>query len=174
MLGLKPGTVEISPHDHRWSDLFARERDRIKEAIGDVALDIQHVGSTSVPGLAAKPIVDIAVAIRSYDEFPPHIPAIERLGYIYRGENGVPRRHYFVLGEPRTVHLHFLERDGDAWHAHLIFRERMRSSPELREQYMALKRRLAKQFPNDRDAYTAGKQQFIHSIIDPALAARRR
>jgi GrpB-like predicted nucleotidyltransferase (UPF0157 family) len=174
MIGLKPGTVSISQHDQRWNDVFERERDRIKRALGGVVLAAEHVGSTSVPDLAAKPIVDIAIAIASFEDFAPHVTIVETLGYIYRGENGVPRRHYFVLGDPRTVHLHFIEHDSDAWHAHLAFREKMCSSPELRRQYMDLKHDLAARFPNDRDAYTAGKQAFIHSIIDPILAERRR
>ncbi len=174
MLGLEPGTVSISRPDARWRELFARERDRIQEALGPVALDIQHVGSTSIPGLPAKPIVDVAVAIKSYDDFFPYIPVIEKLGYVYRGENGTPRRHYFVLGEPRTVHLHFLEHDSDDWLAHLVFRNRMRRSPALRRRYLRIKRHLAAKYPDDRDAYTAGKQPFIHSVIDPVLAAKRR
>lgn len=173
MIGLKPGTVTISKHDQRWREIFERERDRIKQALGDVVLAAEHVGSTSVPGLDAKPIVDIAMAIASFESFPPHIPTVEALGYIYRGENGIPRRHYFVYGDPRIVHLHFLERDSDAWHIHLAFRETMRHSPELRQQYMDLKHELATRFPNDRDAYTAGKQAFIHSIIDPIVAEHR-
>jgi len=172
MTGLEPGTVTLSEPDPEWRALFERERDRIKTAVGPVALDIQHIGSTSIPGIAAKPIVDIAVAIVSFEAFDVHVPVIEKLGYIYRGEHGIPRRHYFVLGEPRVVHLHFLEISGEQWRDHLVFRETMRARPDLREAYMNLKRDLVKRFADDRDGYTAGKREFIRGIIGDVVANR--
>lgn len=171
MTGLKPGRVELSEHDQHWSRVFERERDRVKSALGPEALAIEHVGSTSIPGIAAKPIVDIAVAIREFEAFAPHVPTVERLGYIYRGENGIPRRHYFLLGDPRIVHLHFLEISGPNWRQHLVFRETMRASPKLRRAYEALKRDLAARFPNDREAYTAGKHAFIMEVLEKGMAA---
>lgn len=174
MIGLKTGTVALSAPDHRWAELFEHERERLARALGEVARAIEHVGSTAIPGLEAKPIIDMMVAVDSYESFFPHVPTVEKLGYIYRGEDGIPRRHLFWNPDPCTVHLRFLEKDSDAWHLHLAFREAMRRSPQLRQQYLELKRDLARRFPHDREAYTAGKQEFICSILAPLLAERKR
>jgi GrpB-like predicted nucleotidyltransferase (UPF0157 family) len=174
MVGLEHGKVVVADHDQEWADLFQREHDRIKTALGNIALAIEHVGSTSIRGLAAKPIIDIIVAIDSYESFFPHVPTVEKLGYVYRGEDGLPRRHLFWNDDPCTVHLRFLEKDSESWHSHLAFRETMRGSPELRQAYLDLKRQLAEQFPDDREAYTAGKQEFIQSVLQQLAEERHR
>src|SRR5689334_1122677 len=106
MTGLEEGALRLTPYHKEWEQLFREEKARLQAAVGLFVLDIQHVGSTSIPGLIAKPIIDIAIAVRSFEEARVCIQPVESLGYRYRGENGIPRRHFFVKGNPRTHHIH--------------------------------------------------------------------
>lgn len=170
--GLLPGEVRLVPVDARWAERFAQAREALAQAFGPAALDIQHVGSTAVPGLWAKPVLDIAVAIASFDAGHAHVAAVERLGYLYRGEHGIARRHYFVRGTPRrTHHLHVLERDSSDWQRHLAFRDRLRAFPALAARYAALKHASVAAAEGDRARYQALKRDFIATAVaDPAWA----
>lgn len=165
MLGLKSGTVLLSEPDPIWIATFERESARVLEVAGAFIAKIEHVGSTSIPGLCAKPIVDIAAATPSFEEFFAAVPLIEELGYQFKGECGVPRRHFFVLGDPRTVHLHVFEHTGNDWRDQLLFRDRLRRSEELRHEYEMLKRELATKFDDNRKAYTETKAVFIKRVL---------
>lgn len=170
MIGLKSGTVELSAPDPAWHGVFYEESARILEAARDFIVAIEHVGSTAIPGLSAKPIVDIAAATPSFEGFVPAITRIEALGYSYHGEYGVPRRHFFRLGEPTTVHFHVFEEGGKDWPEQLLFRDAMRASASLRAEYEALKVELAAKFADDRPAYTAAKAVFIQRVLRDAPA----
>jgi GrpB-like predicted nucleotidyltransferase (UPF0157 family) len=122
MLGLKRGTVRLVPHNERWHDLFAEEEDRLRVAISEYALAIEHVGSTAICGLSAKPIIDIAVAVRKIADAGKCVIPLEGIGYEYRGEQSIPGRHFFGKGEPRTHHLHMVEMSSDFWRSHLVER----------------------------------------------------
>jgi len=160
--GLTPGEVRLVHVDGTWSDRFASERAMLLSALGAGALDIQHIGSTAVPGMLAKPILDIGVAIRSFEAGVPLVPLVVGCGYEYRGEHGIPRRHYFVKGEPRrTHHLHMLEAESDDWTRHLAFRDALRGSPALAAEYSQLKRSIVAQVGGDRERYQALKESFI-------------
>ena len=98
MLGLARGTVALEPYDDRWPTLFRTEEAELQIAIGAYVLDIQHVGSTSILGIPAKPIIDIAVAVNNFEAAAVCIAPLAALGYLYRGEAGIPRRHYFPKG----------------------------------------------------------------------------
>ena len=168
-IGLERGIVRLSAYDPEWPRLFEEERQRLQEALGDQVLDIQHVGSTSIPGCTAKPILDIAMAVESFEAAFACVPLIERLGYEFMGELGIPRRHYFVKRDPRsTHHIHMLERTSQEYEAQLLFRDYLRSHPEAVEQYVALKEGLRQRYPNDREAYTDGKTEFIKNILSMA------
>lgn len=168
VIGLESGIVRLSPYREEWARLFAEEKRRLEKAVGQYVLDIQHVGSTSIPGLPAKQIIDIGVAVRNFEEAAVCIMPIEELGYEYVGENGIPRRHYFRKGDPRTHHLHMNEIGGPDWQNQILFRNYLRRHPEAREEYANLKMRLAQQYPTDRDAYLAGKDPFITRILQLA------
>ena len=170
MLGLERGTVRLAPYTPEWPRLFEEERRRIEEAVGGHALAVEHVGSTSVPGLPAKPIIDIMLAVRELSEVEHCVAPIERLGYVYKGENGLPERHFFAKGEPRTHHIHLVRIDGDHWRKHLLFRDYLRQHPTLAQEYAALKRRLAEQYHSDRAAYTDAKNPFITRVLELAAA----
>lgn len=166
MLGLEPNTVRLLPHQEEWAKLFEEEKARIIEAIGPYILDIQHVGSTAIPGIPAKPIIDIGVAVRNFEEAAVCINPIVQLGYVYRGENGIPRRHYFRKGSPiRSHHLHINEITGPDWQNQILFRDYLRRHPEAAAEYGRLKTNLAQELLNDRDAYLAAKAPFIENIL---------
>jgi GrpB-like predicted nucleotidyltransferase (UPF0157 family) len=112
--------LELLPYNDDWVRLFGEEEARTRAAVSEYVLDIQHVGSTSMPGMAAKPILDIGVAVCSFEEARRCIKPLEKLGYLYRGEHGIARRHYFVKGKPRSHHLHMVEVDSENWKSLVI------------------------------------------------------
>lgn len=169
MLGLPGGTVEVADYSAEWPRLFEEEAERIRGAVGEWILAIEHVGGTSIPGMAAKPILDIAVGVDDFDEAGACVDPLVALGYEYRGEHGIPRRHYFVRGEPRTHHIHMVEVTSPGWHETLAFRDYLIGHPDEAREYATLKHRLAVEHPTDRLAYQAGKEQLIRRIVERAL-----
>lgn len=172
-LGLENDTVRLVTSQPDWAKAFLREQARLYETLGRAVLDVQHIGSTAVPGLSAKPILDIGVAVRDFDEAFATVRPLAALGYRYRGEYGISRRHYFVKGSsvrgsPRTHHLYMLEERSLEWRKHLRFRNYLRAHPEEAAAYEALKLKLAAQFPKDREAYTGGKHDFIRATLNRA------
>lgn len=165
-IGLPSNVVRVVEYSPEWPRLFAEEAARLWAAIGAHVLDIQHVGSTSVPGLAAKPILDIAVAVAGYEGAFVCVPLLEAIGYEHRGEHGIPRRHYFVKGDPPAYHVHMNEIESVAWREHIAFRDALCADPELVREYAELKRALAAKFPDDREAYLDGKTGFVRSVLD--------
>ncbi len=114
------------------------------DAVGDHILDIQHIGSTSIPGMIAKPIIDIGMAIASFTEGFVLVEPVQKLGYEYKGENGIPQRHYFVKGDPTTHHLHILELDSKEWKRLIAFRDSLRKNGDLVDKYAQIKASLQK------------------------------
>jgi GrpB-like predicted nucleotidyltransferase (UPF0157 family) len=165
VIGLESGVVRLLPYSDLWPRLYEAEKARIHAAVGRWVLDIQHVGSTAIPGMPAKPIIDIAVAVADFEEARICIVPLERLGYEYRGELGIPRRHYFTRGDPRTHHVHMNELGSRDWGNQVLFRDYLIRHPGQAEAYAALKQRLARQYSTDRDAYLAGKAAFIEGIL---------
>ena len=171
MIGLESGLVRLVPYTVEWPRLFEEERALLMTAIGRGVLDIQHVGSTAIPGMVAKPIIDIGVAVVDFEEARALVAPVEGLGYAYRGELGIPRRHYFVKGDPRTHHIHMNEIGSQAWKDHIFFRDMLVRQPELAEEYAALKLALAQRYPSDREAYLEGKAPFIRRVLAMASPA---
>lgn len=167
-LGLENDTVRLTPYQPDWERAFLGERARLYQTLGNALLEVQHIGSIAVPGLSAKPVLDIGVAVRDFDEAFALVGPLEALGYAYRGEYGISRRHYFVKGAPRTHHLHVLEHASPEWRNHLRFRDHLRHHPNAATAYAALKQRLTERFPRDRNAYTDGKHTFIQAILNRA------
>lgn len=172
MIGLDEGVVRLEPYTPVWAELYAVEAARIQAAIGDLILDLQHVGSTSIPGMPAKPILDIGVAVADFEAARVCIAPVEELGYTYRGENGIPRRHYFIKGDPRTHHLHMNEIHSRDWESQVLFRDYLRAHPAVAREYAALKLALVGLHPHDREAYLYSKAPFIQHIL--ALARQWR
>src|SRR5256714_5684284 len=168
MLGLPSGQIQLSPYESECQTLFLEERDRLQANIGGYVLDIQHIGSTSIPGMPAKPILDIGIAVANFEEAVRGVPPMEQLGYTYKGENGIPRRHYFVKGDPRTHHVHMVEIESEGWRNHLLFRDYLIRNPDTAREYARVKQELAKQFATEREAYQAGKDHFIKGALHTA------
>jgi GrpB-like predicted nucleotidyltransferase (UPF0157 family) len=132
--------------------------------LGNLAERIEHIGSTSVPGLSAKPIIDILVSVAHFGPVDPYIERLESLGYAYFPVLGNADRYAFGKGIPHTHHLHIVEQDSEAYLLPLAFRNYLRSHPEAAQQYETLKRALATRFQHDRAAYNQAKTDFIRSI----------
>ncbi len=167
------GEVVVVDYDASWPRQFEEEKSRIVATLGDVmagVVAIEHVGSTAVPGLAAKPIIDIIPGVRDLSIGELCIEPLERLGYEYLGEVGIPGRFYFRKGDPRTHHLHLVQHGSEFWERHIRFRDLLRADPEVARQYDALKRELAVKYRTDRLAYTEAKTPFIESALARARA----
>lgn len=164
--GLKSGELRLATVGPEWAQRFAAERERISAALGAAALDIQHVGSTAIPGILAKPILDIAVVVQTFELGHSLVPLLVHLGYEYRGENGIARRHYFVQGAPRrTHHLHVLEPGSAQLSRHLGFRDLLRCSPATAARYSELKRTIAVEAGGKRALYQDLKFSFINEVM---------
>jgi GrpB-like predicted nucleotidyltransferase (UPF0157 family) len=164
VLGLERGAVRLAPHDPRWAALYAGEEARLREALDGLLLDIQHFGSTSIPGIHAKPILDILAGVRRREDVLERRAQLQALGYGYVPGAGVPGHHVFGKGAPRTHLLHVVEHGGPSWTENLRFRDRLRADPALAAEYDALKLRLAAAHPGDRARYTEEKGAFVQRI----------
>lgn len=155
--------VELVDHDPTWTERFEQERDRLVPVFDGSVVAIEHIGSTSVPGLCAKPIVDIAVGLRELELTDEQIAAMEELGYEYLGEFGLPGRLYFRKGDPRRHHVHVVEHGGMHWERQLVFRDALRTDADELRRYDAFKRRLAAE-GHSREVYAELKTPFIRAI----------
>lgn len=172
VLGLAAGAARLEPPSPRWSQLFLEEKDRIANALGELALDIQHIGSTAVPGLDAKPILDIAVALRQLTDAELCVAPLETIGYRHQGYRSEQMGHVFekVSDRGRTHCIHALDVNDPHYRDYLLMRDYLSAVPEARRDYQELKRTLAERFPTDRRAYTAGKADFIRQLLKAARA----
>jgi GrpB-like predicted nucleotidyltransferase (UPF0157 family) len=156
--------IEIVEYDPCWPALYAEERARVEVVLGGLVESIEHIGSTSVPGLSAKPIIDLLVTVARLGPVYPYIERLESLGYAYFPVLGNADRYAFGMGIPHTHHLHIVEQGSEAHLRPLAFRNYLRIHPEAARQYEALKRVLATRFQHDRAAYNQAKTDFILSI----------
>ena len=170
-LGLKNLTVSLAEPNAFWERAYATEAQAIGQALGDMAIDIQHVGSTAIPGIKAKPIIDIVVGVKHFDDGPRCIPAMEAIGYDYAGADIVPDDHLFgrgVTGETRTHLAHVVEYQGFNWRRNIFFRDRLQGDPALALAYEELKIGLAQKYAESRAAYTGAKKDFIDRVLAEA------
>ena len=160
--------VRLVPYATEWVQQFELEKSALRQVLAAHILEIQHVGSTAIPGMLAKPIIDIAIAVTDFEQARVCISLMEGLGYEYRGEQGIPRRHMFAKGNPRTFHVHMLEIESLEWQNHLLFRDYLCQHLDAAKEYAQLKLQLATQYPQDRVAYTDGKAPFIQRVLQLA------
>ena len=166
-LGLESKTVRVVPYHARWPELYAAEATQIAGVLAahGLTLELEHTGSTAVPGLAAKPIIDILGGRTPDAPRPALIAALESAGYTYRGEQGIPGRDFFRRGDPRSYHLHVAELGGEFWNDHRDFRDYLRAHPDALRDYAELKAELARRFPKDRERYIEAKTEFVGAIL---------
>jgi GrpB-like predicted nucleotidyltransferase (UPF0157 family) len=166
--------VILVDYDPQWPARFARERERIVGALGASAM-VEHVGSTAVPGLAAKPIIDIMVGVRRLPTaLREYVGPLQSVGYEYTPTPGISGRWFFQQGPwgMHTHHLHLVEYESAMWEDYSVFRDHLRANPEVAQQYVDLKRRLAARPGIDRPSYSAAKSPFINGVVAGILAAR--
>ncbi len=173
-LGLQKGKVKLVPHDPSWSKSFQDEKDGLVHAFPELILEISHGGSTAIPTISAKPIIDMFVRIESLSDAEKIRGSMSKLGYSYRGEDGVPGRILYAKGpeDNRTHYAHFVEGDNDEWKNHLLIKNYFLKHPQAAAEYEALKLALAKQFLDDRKAYSHGKDAYIKGILKKAQSER--
>ena len=171
MLGLRRGAVQVVPYSPMWTRLFQDEHARLQQALGTHVLDIQHIGSTAVPGLAAKPILDIGIAVAAEADVAMCVPLLTALGYTYRGDRGMNEGHFFDLGSEQSLthYLHMLLIGNPAWQNYLLFRDYLIAHPAVRDAYLQLKQDLAARYVADRAGYTAAKAEFVQRVLAAAL-----
>ena len=161
--------ILVVDYDPSWPVLFEQEKAHLRKILGERVLQIEHFGSTAVPGLAAKPVVDIAIGMRSLSAAADCIPLLESLGYVYQPEleAAVPGRRFLWKGDAlvHTFHLHICELDSPEWLNPMRFRDHLREHPEDMRRYADLKRDLAAQNGSDIGAYIDGKTAFVREIL---------
>ncbi len=158
-----PGPVVLVAYDPAWPERFARYRDAIMGACGAWLTHIEHIGSTAVPGLGAKPVIDMMPALRSHDDGPRCAEAMAGLGYEYLGSYGLERRHFYRRMD--SCHAHMWVPGEGQWHAQLAFRDFLRAHTWDRDEYWRLKLQLAVSHRDERNAYSEAKSGFVARIL---------
>lgn len=163
--------IRLEDYNSGWISKFAAEKELLQNTLGSrVSGGIEHVGSTAVPALIAKPIIDIMVGVEELEKARECIPLLEKIGYLYAPYK-TDRMHWFCKPslQRREFHLYLIEPSHPEWKARIAFRNYLSSHPETAAEYAALKKELAAKFEHDREAYTDGKSNFIKSIVEKAL-----
>jgi GrpB-like predicted nucleotidyltransferase (UPF0157 family)/predicted kinase len=157
--------VEVVPYDPAWPARFEAERARIAEALGGLALEIHHIGSTAIPGIDAKPIIDTMVAVRHLDDAVACIAPLQALGYAFIDYPQNTDRRFFRQGKPRTHHLHIVEEGSQSLIEHLAFRDALRADAGLRREYQDLKHALRIKYERNRAAFSESKSAFVRKVL---------
>ena len=180
MLGLKRGTVRLLPHEKAWEAEAEQTIIMLRKLLGDDAKEIQHVGSTAVPTICAKPIIDIALAVNSFDDVMKHLPTLQAAGFYYRAQNDIPNQKLFACGSfydgtgnLQTHFIHVVLTDSAQWRDYILFRDYLNRHSDTAKAYENLKLSLAEAAPADagRERYLQGKRDFIAAVLRKALAS---
>lgn len=169
-------SITIETHDPQWPALYERERRTITQALGNLLVRIEHIGSTAVPGLGAKPIIDVITGVAREADLDRIVEPLQRIGFEYvpKYETMMPFRRYFRTRPPastQAVNVHVVVVGSDLWNRHLLFRDYLRSHPEVAAEYERLKRELAPRF-EDVNVYAEAKTEFITAVVGRATAER--
>lgn len=171
-----PNGIHVVAHEPSWARKFGRESEVVRTALGPAALGIHHIGSTAIPGIYAKPVIDMLVEVVSLEAVDAATPALTERGYEALGEFGLPGRRYFRKDDPagiREYQVHAYAGESPELRRHLAFRDYLRAHSDVAQEYSELKRRLARQYPHDSEAYMDGKDPFIRATQKAALAWSR-
>ncbi len=169
MLGLKRKTVKLSEHNPKWEIAFKKEKKLLKKKFGDTIIAIEHIGSTAIPGIVAKPILDINIGVRSLKIARNMKEKFEQLGYEYRGSNErLKEQELYVRGpeSKRTHHVHVAVYGSNYWRKDIFFRDYLRSHLDIATEYAALKTKLARKYASDRGVYSDSKNEFIQKVLE--------
>ena len=165
--------IEVVDYDPAWPGAYASERDAVLGRLGPRIAAVEHIGSTAIVGLGAKPTIDLMVGASDLVVDDAVISGLAALDYRYLGEYGIAGRHFFRKGTPPTHHLHWVRRGGDFWWKQLVFRDYLRQAPEEARVYDALKHELAHRYHHDRARYTSSKGSFVTGILERAWRWRK-
>lgn len=175
MLGITRNTVRLLPHDSEWLTFAQKSISEISSVIGNAAIDIRLIGSTAIPELSAKPILDILIGVRRFSDIEPFFDQLEAIGYKHKLENDTENKLFLSANLPiggdnsdperRTHHVHIVIYGMTLWNSYTAFCNRLKTDAELRLRYEQLKESLAAQYPNDRKSYTLGKTEFIRHTL---------
>jgi GrpB-like predicted nucleotidyltransferase (UPF0157 family) len=158
--------VIIVPYDPAWPDVFGQIREKVASVLGPTALDVVHIGSTSVPGLAAKPVIDIDVVISAKADLGSVFSRLAKAGYTYEGEKGIDGHHAFAQPDNLPAHhLYVCEAGNPELKRHIAFRDYLRGNADVARAYGALKKHLADKFRTDREGYANAKSAFIAETL---------
>lgn len=166
---MKTKRVTVVPYDENWKKDFLRIREEIEQAIGEWILGVEHVGSTSVEGLSAKPCIDMDVVIRDYAVFDHVIQGLESIGYFHEGDLGIPGREAFRYADKphlQTHHLYVCPRSSEELRRHITFRDYLRRNPDAIRKYSAVKEEAARLFPDDIEGYMMYKSPCIQELYE--------
>ena len=161
--------IIVVDYNANWSNQYEQEKQQILLALGDTVTNIQHIGSTAIAGLAAKPVIDMLLGLKQIPPLLTQVSHLEAIGYSYHGELEIPGRHYFRKGMPRTHQIHAVLVNSEFWERHILFRDFLRSHPEAAQRYETLKRKLAQEFECDRTSYTNSKTPLIEQLLVEAV-----
>ena len=171
MIGLKRGSVKLISHQEEWNKNAEKVILKLKQLLGDAAVDIQHVGSTAIASIYAKPIIDILIGFSDLNDVVSYVELLKQHDFVFRGED-VEGQLLFVMGDfekdTRTHHIHVVKWNGEEWNNYINFRDYLNCCPDKAMLYDACKKKLASQFPDDRRSYTAGKQDLIECLLKEA------
>ncbi|MBG9812075.1 glutamate-rich protein GrpB [Bacillus endophyticus] len=162
--------VVIEKYTSNWASSFQKEKKLLKDIMSDTVISIEHIGSTSVKGLGAKPILDIIVGVCNLEEVDCFIEPLNNIGYEHVFHKEFPNRRFFRKGVWRagTHHLHIYKYESEEWNSNILFRDYLRKHPDVRDQYNQLKIELARKYSFDRVGYTEAKAPFITDVIQKA------
>ena len=163
--GVETRTIVVVPYRPEWPGLFRRHAERIAAVLGEAALQIEHIGSTAVPGLAAKPIIDMLVVVENSCDEDTYLPAMESCGYVLRVREPEFEEHRMFRIADEDVHVHVLSRGSSEIGRYLRFRDALRGSAAFRAKYQGLKQALARQNRPEMNAYAAAKTELIEEIL---------
>lgn len=166
--------IEVVPYDPAWPGIFRQEAEIIQVILGANLINLHHVGSTAIPDLAAKPTIDMLIEVNNLATLDACNPTMVQIGYLPKGENGIPGRRYFqkLAGEMHLFHIHAFEKGHPDLARHLAFRDYLRAHPHEARAYQGMKQGLAARFPYEPQAYTSGKTDFIQAMNQRASAWR--
>lgn len=169
-MALKRGIVELVEHDEKWTNEYLKEEKLLKEVLKDKIKEIYHIGSTSIPTLKAKPVIDIIAVINNFDEINEIEKILKKCNYENRGHQGVEDRYFFAKGpeDSRTHYVHFTTPKSDTYFDQVYFKRYLIEHPEYIKKYCDLKEDLATKYKDERPKYTAGKNEFIKDVINKA------
>lgn len=166
--------VEVVSYNSNWKKMYKEESGKIKNILNDIIIDIHHIGSTAIPGIKSKPVIDILVEVKDIEEVDQYNRKMKELGYEVMGEYGIPKRRFFRKGgNKRTHHVHIFQVGNEEIKRHINFKEYLIAHPDKEREYSKLKEELANRYAYDVKNYTNGKSDFIKEIDRKAKLLRK-